>query len=436
MPKGYTNLSHNRLEQTMELINKEKKVKFDILLILAMLIVARISCPALSNIPLFNMAFTFIYGTAFVALYILSVKRIKKQDLYLIVAALLYTLYVFIRVYMAGNSIFARDSFNAYIIVFLTMIYIWVKEKPLATKVLLFKLIFAALIFDYVYSIWVLWQDPGASRTSAAIGVLEKSPADVLNAVGSFDAVYGGLSVIVILLCMRQIFKEKRVKNKTSLLVLILALVFVIMASYGTALVLLVLSLALFSGQKNRAASVVLLLSLVLILVFHESFGQLIMDLSNSITYSETASEKMYEFGYMLKTFEAAGTYAGESGRAARMMWAWETFKNYPIFGGMGMPNAKVGGHCELLDFPGNFGLVGFALLATYFVYLYRNIRVGLSSRKMSSCWKIIMFVFIISAALNPSLYSLQMMPMILMISLAPSYIEMCEKKKISGEQL
>ena len=97
---------------------------------------------------------------------------------------------------------FAREAFNAYIIVFLTMIYLWVKQKPLATKVLLFRFILAALIFNYVYSIVVLFFDPGASRAAAALGVLEPSPYDVLHAVGSFDAVYGGLSVILILLSM------------------------------------------------------------------------------------------------------------------------------------------------------------------------------------------------------------------------------------------
>ena len=186
----------------MELIKKEKTLNLNLLLILALFVVARISCQALSNLPFFNMAFTFMYGAAFVFLFFLTVKRIKTQDFYLVIAAFLYAGYVFVRSYIAGSSIFARDSFNAYVIVFLTMIYVWIKEKPLATRTTMFRLIFAALIFDYVYSIWVLWQDPNASRISAATSVLEKSPADILNAVGSFDTVYGSISIIIILLCM------------------------------------------------------------------------------------------------------------------------------------------------------------------------------------------------------------------------------------------
>lgn len=414
----------------MELSKKKDKLNFDLLLVLALFIVARISCPALSNIPVFSITFTFVYGAAFVLIYLFTVKSIKMQDFYLIVSAVCYTLYVFLRGFSAGNGLFARDSFNAYIIVFLTMIYIWVKEKPLPTKMLLFKLIFLALIFDYVYSLYVLFRDPGASRTAAALGVLEASPYDILNAVGSFDAVYGGLSVIVILLYMRQIFKEKHIKNKTTLFVLILALAFVIIAAYGTALVLLAVALALILGQKNKVYSAAILFTIVIILICHEPVGQWIMDMSSGVTYSETVSEKMNEVGYMLKTFEAAGTYAGESGRAVRLEWSWETFKDYPIFGGIGITDAKIGGHSELLDLPARFGFLGLAFVATYFICLYKNVRSGLLSKKMRTCWNIVMFVFVISAALNPSLYSLQMMPMLLMMPLASSYVEMCENQK------
>lgn len=418
----------------MKQIKERKKQSFDILLILALFVLARISCPALSNIPIFSMAFTFAYGAGFVLLYLISVKTMKWQDFYLMIAALLYTAYVFFRGFAAGSGLFARDAFNAYIIVFLTMIYLWVKEKPRATKVLLFRFILAALIFNYVYSIIVLFLDPGASRSSAALSVLERSPYDILNAVGSFDAVYGGLSVILILLCMRRIMKEKNIKNKTTLWVLILAFVFIIMAAYGTALVLLVLALALFISQKNKVFSILMIVSMLLLLILHEPAGQLLMNLAPQVSFSETFSEKMSDIGYMLKHFEAAGTYAGDAGRAVRMTWSWETFKNYPIFGALGIEEARLGGHSELLDLLGRFGFVGFVFVSAYFVCLYRNIREQLTLKEMRTGWKIIVLVFVASAVLNPSLYALQMMPMILMISLAPAYIEMCEDQKTLGE--
>lgn len=407
--------------------------KFDILTGLAILVLARLSCPALSNIPIFSMAFTFVYGAAFILVYFITTKRMSKEDFGLLVTAAMYTVYVFFRNFSSGNGLFIKDSFNAYIIVFLTMIYIWAKEQSQSRRIMLLKLIFIAFIFNYVYSIIVLYYDPNASRIAAAIGTLEKSPYDVLNAVGSFDLVYGGISVVVILLCMRRIFKEEKISNKITFIVLVLALVFIVMAAYATAIVLLAFALALFLSSKNKALSLLLIVFLIGIVVFHEQFGQWIMDSSERITYSETVSEKMYEFGYMFKTFETTGTYGGEDGRLARMLWSWDTFKEYPFFGGMGVVGAKVGGHSEILDMLGRFGFFGLMLFSVYFFNLYKNIKERLQNEEMKKCLNIVVLVFIIAAILNPSLYSLQMVPIIIMISLSSTYIEMCENKK-AGE--
>ena len=420
----------------MEIVqnNNGKRLKINALLLLSMLVVARVTCSALSNIPIFSVAFTFIYGAAFIALYLLANRNIKTSDFYLMCSAFVYALYVVFRSFIAGKSLFARDSFNAYIIIFLTVIYVWIKGQSLETKALMFKLIFTTLIFDYVYSIIVLIQDPNASRTAASLGVLEKSPYDILSAVGSFDTVYGSLSIIVILVCMRQLLKKRQLKDFTSLFVLILSFVFVIMASYATALLLLILTVALLWGQKNKTASAILLILLLLLLIFHDPVGEWIMRKSYTITYSETISEKAYDIGYMLKTFEASGTYAGDSGRASKMTASWETFLRHPIFGGIGLPDCKVYGHSEILDFLGNFGIIGFAFLVIYMVCLYRSVRKELPSKHFRAGWAIIILVFIISAVLNPSLYSMQMVPLILMAPLSFAYVEMCAKKKWLGE--
>jgi hypothetical protein len=405
-------------------------LKFDILLGLAILILARICCPALSNLPFFTIAFVFVYGAAFILLYFVSIRKLEKEDTLLFLTSVIYTVYIFFRNFFSGYGLFARDSFNAYIIVFLTMIYIWAKGQSESVKVLLLKLIFAGLIFNYVYSIIVLYFDPNASRVAAAVSALEKSPYDVLNAVGSFDAVYGGISVVMILLYMRRTFKEQSVKNKLTLVVLLLALVFIVMASYATAIVLLAFALALFLGSKNKALSAIIILFVVGVLIFHEQFGQWIMDSSGRITYSETVSEKMYEFGYMFKTFETTGTYEGEDGRLARMLWSWDTFKEYPFFGGVGVVGAKVGGHSEILDMLGKFGVIGFTFASGYFIALYNNIKSSLKDAKMVTCLKVVMFTFVIAAVLNPSLYSLQMVPVILMIPFAPYYVNRYIEKK------
>ena len=277
----------------MEQIKEKRTRKLDLLLILALLVLARICCPALSNISLFNMTFTFIYGVAFIFLYLLSAKKMKIEDFSLLLAAVVYTAYILLRGFFANKGLFAREPFNAYIIVFLTVIYIWIKERPLKTKALIFKFILAALIFDYIYSIIVLFFDPNASRISAALSVLERSPYDILNAVGGFDAVYGALSVIVILLCMRQRLKKEKIKNKLSLFVVFLALAFILMSAYGTALILLTITLALLWAKKHKLFSILLLLLIGVFLIFHEPIGQWIMDMSTHITYSDMISTRI-----------------------------------------------------------------------------------------------------------------------------------------------
>ena len=401
---------------------KQKNKSIDLLMVLAFLIVARISCPALSNIPFFSMAFTFLYGVAFLGLFLITVRYITKAELTMLLLAALYTAYVLIRSVIADKGLFSTDAFNAYIIVFMTVICLWMRRQPIEKQAILIKLIFWALIFNYVYSIWVLTKDPGASRTAAATSVLEKSPYDVLNAVGSFDAVYGGISVVTILLCMLQDM-EKGDKRKWFIgIILALAVVFIYMASYATALVLLVFTVALILGSRNKFFTGLVITGLLLVLICHEAIGQGIVSLSTRISANSTVQEKMRDFGSMLESFEATGTYGGNSGRAARMQWSLNAFISHPILGGFGRDGVKIGGHSEFLDLLGKYGILGFGLMTGFFVTLYRDIQKGLQQPKMQQCCKIVFFVWLITAVVNPALFSLQMMPIILMLPLSAAY--------------
>ncbi len=408
------------MNQTVKQVNKG----IGPLIFLVFLVVARISCPALSNIPLFTVAFTFVYGVAFLLIFLLTSRYATKTELAILLFSALYTLYVMLRSLSSGKGLFATDAFNAYIIVFLVVIYIWAMRQPAKRQKTLLYLIFAALIFNYVYSIWVLTQDPDASRTAAATSVLEKSPYDILNAVGSFDAVYGGISVVMIMLCMLQNTKRGTFQKHLFLVIFALAVVFIFMASYATALVLLLFAIALVFSSRNKILTRLLFAGLILILICHEAIGQWIMDQSAHLSGIETLQEKMLDFGKMLKTFEATGTYDGTDGRMARMQWSINTFMQHPIFGGQGVSGAKIGGHSDFLDTLGKYGIVGFGLLASFFIALYKDIKKRMFSVNIRKCCNIVFLVWIITAVLNPALFSLQMMPIILMLPLANAYLE------------
>ncbi len=406
---------------SLQTVKTEKKI--DLLTVLAFFTTARICCSALSNLPFFNMAFTFVYGTAFLVLFLLTCRSITRGEFFLLSSMALYTIYIITQSLWAGKGIFYTEEFNAYIIVFLIAIYLWAKRQSTHRQTQLLMLIITALIFDYVYSIWVLIQDPNASRILATAGEIEPSPYDVLNAVGGFDTVYGSISIVAILLLLqRGILKEKKMKWLI-LAVALLAIVFIYMASYATAILLLLVTIALVFGSQNKVLSISVILVFLLILVFHETVGEWIMQQSAHFSGSEVIREKMHEFGEMLKTFEMSGTYAGEDGRIARMQYSLNAFAKHPLLGSFTVKGVRTGGHSELIDMLGKFGIIGFGLFALFSVALYRELRRVITDPKMKTCCAIVLFVWLITAVLNPALYALQMMPIILLLPLSAIYL-------------
>ena len=401
------------------MLGVNKKNRIDLLTILVFLIVARLSCPGLSNIPFMSVGFIFIYGVLFCGLYLFSAKRLTQSELKILMVVLCYTVFVLVKIILSGGGIFSTDAFNAYIIFFMVVIYFWLKEQTDSLRANLLKLIFAGCIFNYAYSIIVLYFDPSASRISAAS---EVSPYDILSAIGGFDAVYGGIFVVLILLYMRNNI-EKGGNRILINLVLILALIFIFMASYATAIIMLLLSVFIFISNKNKALSFIGIFAIVAMVFFHQAVGAFIMEMSKRITYSETISNKINEFGYMVKTLEAAGTYAGDEGRLKNMLDSLNTFLKYPIFGGLGEEGAIIGEHSEFCDVLGKYGLIAFSVITMFFVFLHKEIRKNITIKENVKCLNIVYFIFIILTVLNPALYTLIQLPIILMIFLSESYV-------------
>ena len=410
---------------------KRATVKIDILTLLAFMITARLCCPALSNLPFFSITFTFLYGLAFIGLYFLSRPKISRQELTIITVAIFYTLYAVIQSLIANTGIFSTEAFNSYVIVFFLFISIWAKNKPSKTQSALLILIFLALLFNYTYSIYVLRLDPSASRTAAATSVLEKSEYDVLSAVGSYDLVYGSIFIVLILLYMYTILEKRTFRRLVPLAISLLAINFIIMAAYATAIVLLIFAMALYFGERNKIVSILLILAAVLLIIFHEAVGQWLIDLAPSLKSSKMLRLKVNDLGEMIKDFEASGTYEGDSGRADRMRWSWQTFIQHPIFGGYAVKGAKIGTHSEFLDTLGRFGLVGFTALVLLFFNIYKHLMATLQTKPMRNCTRIVFLVYITTSILNPALFTLQVMPIILMLPLAESF---CRLEPLPGK--
>ena len=417
------------------MVKVKGKNNIDIMTILAFLIVARLACPALSNIPLMNMTFIFIYGMAFCVFFIFMDNNLTRVEKSIFWCVLIYVLYTVFRILISNGGIFDRDAFNAYTLFFLINIFLWVKKQSNDVRSNLLKLILIACLFNFVYSIVILILDPDASRKAAATSVLEGSRFDILNAVGSFDAVYGGIFIVLLMIYMRK--KMAKGGKKTLLTVIMIsALIFIIMSAYATAILLLIVTLFIYFSNKSQTFSIIGIVIAVGILLFHEAIGGAIMTFAKKVNYSQIISTRIEEFGYMLKTFEAAGTYAGEEGRWQKMLNSINAFLAHPLFGALGDKSVKVGGHSEFFDILGKYGIVGFGMLVSVFVNLYKVVRSDIYDRQNVKCLNIIYFIYVLLSILNPSLYALLIMPIILIVPLSESYTMGKEQNQQSQKQI
>lgn len=385
------------------------------LLFLVILMVARFSCIMLSNIPLMSMGYMFVYGVLFVILFVISVRYLGKRELVALMFLTIYVLYVvFITVGVEG--LFNTQAFNAYIIFFLYFIYLFLKHIGRRKAYAVYLITITGFLFTYIYSIVKLIEDPLLSRKAASAVSVEES-VDVLGAIGGFDTVYGSILVVCILLFMR--------KNSNKVGLKILAIVtfisscfFLVMSSYGTALVLLVLLFGLWIFQKSRLMGFVMIVISLFLFIFHKHIGLLISEFSQYITYSDMLKQKVDEIGRILSTGQSAGTLAGEEGRLARMEWSWNAFLTYPILGGFGKSDVQIGYHSELFDTLGRFGLIGAVSLFTFLGLLFKDIYSGMKTWEGKKCCLICLTLYVAIVLLNPALYTQQLLPIFVLLPL------------------
>ncbi len=392
-----------------------KKHKISILEILAYILVARFSCTALANIPIFSMGFTFIYGVMFIFLYFVIYETIKKREMICLVCLLIYTAYVVVVTRRQG--LFNTMAFNSYIMIFMFFIYLYAKRtKPkIALRISIVTII--GYLFTALYSIPLLLNDPDIVRKSAAAKILEEGSTGVLNFVGNFDTVYGMILLVIILFYLSKenisSFAKKCLTVGT-----VIGLIFIVMASFGTAIIITFCALAMVLFKKNRVGAIIVTISLVAILIFKKDIGYLISSFANNIVHFDTLQVKLNDISSMLITGESAGTLAGDDGRLARMEWSFNTFLKYPFLGGFGRPGAKIGYHSEIIDQFARFGLLGGGFLVATFVMLLKDTKSRISSANGKTCFIIVLLLYLIIATLDPAMYTQQILPLFIVLPL------------------
>lgn len=403
-------------------INKEKPVNVSVLNVLVTIIVARFSCIVLSNIPFLTMGYLFVYSVFFIISFAFVSQKLTKTEAYALLSLMVYVFEVMISCLIAGKGLFETQAFNSYILVILYFVYLYIKRLDGKKQRNFSILLLCGFSFTFIYSIIKLAQDPMLSRI-AATGRFNEDTVDVLGAIGGFDTAYGGLLVFIVLIYLLPVVKGDFIKIFLAI-TLISCVAFIIMATYATAIVLLIIALGIMIFKRNKLSATLLFLTVLICFALREVIGEEIMNWSKTIEYSDVMKDKMYQIGYMIRYGESVGTLAGEEGRWARMGWSFETFLQYPLFGGFTVSDAKIGSHSEIFDILGRFGLLGFISMLLFFIYLLRDIARGMSSERGRKMLTTVFIIYFITSVLDPALYTQQVLPIFLLIPFFDSWSE------------
>lgn len=382
--------------------------------LLASIILARLSCVALSNIPFFTITFIMLYAVALIFLLIRSFGFLTKNETGALGFLIVYVFEVVLSSLISERGIFDTQAFNSYIIVILFFLYLHIKRLSNQSQKLFFVIVLSGFTVTFIYSIVKLAQDPMLSR-KAATGRYFEDSVDTLSAIGGFDTVYGGLLVFVILVYLWSFLRDKKAKMLV-FLIMASCIAFIVMATYGTAIVLLIFAIALIIFRRNSISAFLVSIVLIVGVVCHESIGTWIMNLSDTIEYSDTFQEKINQIGYMIRYGESVGTLAGDEGRWARIGWSLDTFSQYPIFGGFTKPDVRIGSHSEVADLLGRFGLVGFISLGSFFWITFKDIASQITTKLGKKMLFVCISVYLAIAVLDPALYTQQILPIFILV--------------------
>lgn len=394
--------------------------KISLLLLLGIVIVTRFSCVILSNLPFFSMNFIFLYGIAFIFIFFLSHLKLNKIDFLALFFLFCYTFYISIVTIPFYGQIFNNQVFNACIMIFLYFIYLYTKKLNLKHKTTISKFAFFGYLFTWVYSIFKLLQDPTLSRRMAATNMI--SEIDILGGVGGFDTVYGSILVLCIMIYLLQ---EKSKINRSFLIFCITSCVlFLILSSYATALVLMLVLFSLYLLKKNKLYFVLMSILFIILFINRVEIGYWISSVSHNFTFSEILSNKINEIGQMLSTGQSAGTLSGDEGRIARMGWSLHTFFKYPLFGGLLRSDGIIGYHSELFDMLGRYGVIGSGLFLSFFILFMKSLYNEIKSHTGKKCFYTVIFIFLCISILNPSLYTQEVLPLFILLPIFDSYIQ------------
>lgn len=344
----------------------KRTIRFDAMLILLMIVVTY------SIAPIVSRAFSaFLTTYAYLLLIILVLALVilgrRKHSLNEYVSVLLPFVFFQLLTYLTKADSLLVWGYK--VLLFLLPIalgyYVSYEKKEYIPG--LFKIVLFALAITIITTIVGLVRYPFAARILATISS-SQDDAVVLydwNNIGGYSFVY---MLVLLYPLIILAYKQRRLPLFWAAICAISIGVVIIMSEYTTAFLLFLLSSILFLLKRQMSTRNMFVFSIVGVvaaILFSDVFSDLLEYLA-SVMSSPVFKERL--------TALAGGTTgleASESNRIFLYRQSFSTFLSHPIFGTMLSGGGGTGGHSQILDALGTYGLVGGALLVWMYRYVY-----------------------------------------------------------------
>lgn len=246
--------------------------------------------------------------------------------------------------------------------------YFIIKSNNIKIVKILIYVVFAGLVLTSITSIIGLIDDPMAARNIASISDSKSDYAINLNLrnIGGFNIVYMIVPIYPMVVCL---YKYKKIQLLTFIFVSTCFTIYIYIAQYATATLLLAgCYISLLFKKNNNLKNMILSLILVLtmIFIFRDSLLSIFYYLSYNllgITYSE-------RFSYLADVISGLDTTMNPSRLRFEVyfLYSTEAIKKYPDIGYFLVnPNISDSGHSFVLDTIARYGLFGLSALIIYY---------------------------------------------------------------------
>ncbi len=240
----------------------------------------------------------------------------------------------------------------------------------------LFYLSICMLSITAVTSCRVLVQNAEAARKLATVSDSQSAFAIEMSMknVGGFNLVY--LSVLFVPLLIWLVTLCKTLGSQKSYikpflgLSAILLMVFVMYASYTTAIITMLLTVVLVlmvtrTKQKNVMLFFIVIFALILYLLRYQLADFMTM-IGNNM--GGAVANRM---SYLADAINGVENSSDAQLRITYYERAWQTFLRHPIIGGLPVGDLQISGHSMILDVLAKYGFIGAFLLVGYYKGIY-----------------------------------------------------------------